>query len=218
MPVIKMIKVLFMKKIHYFHCNQVGVPQEMTDKLGNLTWLGEYRALGQLAKEVRIDPYVHQPFRLQVQYFDPETGLHYNRFRYYEPYSGRFLTQDPIGLDGGMNPYTYAPNTQMWADPLGLVKILAGKRGISIHANPGPNATPPGSRAEHNPPHVHLGSNDGPRLSTETFAPFSDADKQKMTREQESFCKGLRKEKDPTRRKTIQRRQQQVFDTGSFEE
>ena len=123
------------EKRHYFHCNQAGMPYEMTDKLGNLTWYGSYTALGQIESERRIDPYVHQPFRLQGQYHDIETGLYYNRFRYYDPHCGRFLTQDPIGLDGGMNPYTYAPNTQMWTDPLGLATLKINGRIIRVHAN-----------------------------------------------------------------------------------
>ena len=49
-----------------------------------------------------------------------ETGLHYNFFRYYEPDAGRFVNQDPIGLEGGFNFYRFAPNAQEWVDPLGL--------------------------------------------------------------------------------------------------
>nr|WP_275895870.1 RHS repeat-associated core domain-containing protein [Serratia marcescens] len=51
---------------------------------------------------------------------DKESGLHYNLFRYYEPEVGRFTTQDPIGLRGGLNLYQYAPNPLMWVDPYGL--------------------------------------------------------------------------------------------------
>ncbi|OSI08858.1 Cell wall-associated polypeptide CWBP200 [Neisseria animaloris] len=204
--------------IFYFHCDQASSPREMTDKDGNLVWYGKYRAWGQLTFAESLVPNVHQPFRLQGQYYDPESGLHYNFHRYYDPNFGRFMTQDPIGLAGGSNAYFAFPNAQTWADPLGLIRILPGKKGTSVHANPGPNATPPGSRAEHDPPHVHLGSNDGPRMSTETFEPFTDADNRKMSKEQKDFCKGLRKEKDSQRRETIQKRQQQVFDTGTFDE
>ncbi|UOO76465.1 RHS repeat-associated core domain-containing protein [Neisseria sp. Dent CA1/247] len=66
---------------------------------------------------------MHQPFRLQNQYADAETGLHYNFFRYYDPHCGRFTQQDPIGLmGGGDNLYQFAPNIQRWADILGLWK------------------------------------------------------------------------------------------------
>ncbi|MEE6076923.1 RHS repeat-associated core domain-containing protein, partial [Avibacterium paragallinarum] len=65
---------------------------------------------------------IHQPFRLQNQYADEETGLHYNFFRYYEPNIGRFTQLDPIGLAGGENLYWFAPNTQTYVDLLGLWK------------------------------------------------------------------------------------------------
>ncbi|GEM_PF-6098353 len=61
-----------------------------------------------------------QHLRFQGQYFDVETGLHYNRFRYYDPNVGRFVSQDPIGLFGGVNLYQFAPNPIEWIDPLGL--------------------------------------------------------------------------------------------------
>ncbi|EOV9643360.1 RHS repeat-associated core domain-containing protein [Cronobacter sakazakii] len=61
--------------------------------------------------ETRAGEPVYQPLRYQGQYFDAETGLHYNRFRYYDPDAGRFISQDPPGLAGGINLYQYAPNT-----------------------------------------------------------------------------------------------------------
>ena len=94
----------------------------MTDIHGNLLWYGEYTAWGRLKKDERVYKNAHQPFRLQNQYFDEETGLHYNFFRYYEPDTGRFINQDPIGLFGGDNLYVFAPNSQKWFDPLGLAK------------------------------------------------------------------------------------------------
>ena len=103
----------------YFHNDQIGIPREMTDIHGNLLWYGEYTAWGRLKKDERVYKDAHQPFRLQNQYFDEETGLHYNLMRYYEPEAGRFVNQDPIGLLGGENLYQFAPNTQEWIDPLG---------------------------------------------------------------------------------------------------
>ena len=108
------------QEINYFHCDQIGIPREMTDKDGRLLWFGDYDGWGQLDSETNITG-AHQPFRLQNQYCDAETGLHYNLFRYYDPNSGRFVNQDPIGLWGGSNFYQFAPNVQEWVDPLGLI-------------------------------------------------------------------------------------------------
>ena len=109
------------QQIHYFHCDQIGIPREMTDKDGNLLWFGDYYGWGKLKSETNTSGIAHQPFRLQNQYADRETGLHYNFYRYYEPNLGRFINQDPIKLKGGNNLYQFAFNTQIWIDPKGLV-------------------------------------------------------------------------------------------------
>ncbi|WP_346770499.1 RHS repeat-associated core domain-containing protein [Pseudomonas sp. 273] len=70
---------------------------------------------------------IEQNLRFQGQYFDAETGLHYNTFRYYDPAVGRFVGQDPIGLLGGQNLYSYSPNTLGWIDPLGWCSKALGK-------------------------------------------------------------------------------------------
>ena len=108
--------------LSYYHTDQIGIPREQTDQFGNLLWTGEYDAWGKLTAENKIYPNAHQPFRLQNQYFDQETGLHYNLFRYYAPECGRFVSQDPIGLWGGEHLYSFAPNSQMWVDVFGLSK------------------------------------------------------------------------------------------------
>ena len=107
----------------YFHTDQIGIPKEMTDIHGNLLWYGEYTAWGRLKKDERVYKNAHQPFRLQNQYFDEETGLHYNLMRYYEPEAGRFVNQDPIGLLGGSNLYRFASNAQGWTDPSGFIAM-----------------------------------------------------------------------------------------------
>ncbi|WP_283129722.1 RHS repeat domain-containing protein, partial [Neisseria lactamica] len=94
--------------------------REITDKDGNLLWFGDYYGWGKLKSETNVTGTAHQPFRLQNQYCDRETGLHYNFFRYYEPECGRFINQDPIGLWGGENLYAFAPNATKWIDSLGL--------------------------------------------------------------------------------------------------
>ena len=94
----------------------------MTDKDGNLLWFGNYTGWGRLKEETKVTDSAYQPLRLQNQYTDRETGLHYNPMRYYEPDVGRFVNQDPIGLAGGENLYAFAPNIQGWDDQLGLAK------------------------------------------------------------------------------------------------
>ncbi|MCU0107959.1 RHS repeat domain-containing protein, partial [Rodentibacter caecimuris] len=111
--------------INYFHCDQIGIPREMTDSQGKVIWRGHYDAWGGLHYDRHLaqQNQGHQPFRLQNQYFDEETGLHYNFLRYYEPMTGRFICQDPIRLEGGENFYRFADNTQGWVDPLGLARF-----------------------------------------------------------------------------------------------
>ncbi|CAB1228612.1 RHS repeat-associated core domain-containing protein [Serratia liquefaciens] len=69
------------------------------------------------------------PIRFQGQFHDHETGLHYNRYRYYDPEVGRFVGQDPVGYRGGINLYQYAPNPTGWIDPLGLDRITNAGEG-----------------------------------------------------------------------------------------
>jgi len=105
------------KKLYYFHTDQIGTPLEMTDVDGSIVWQATYKAWGEI--EALAVNGVEQNLRFQGQYFDDETGLHYNTFRYYDPQMGRFITQDPIGLDGGVSLYRYAPNPITWIDPWG---------------------------------------------------------------------------------------------------
>ncbi|MDR5746741.1 RHS repeat-associated core domain-containing protein [Caballeronia sp. LZ029] len=116
-------------QIDYYQCDHLGTPQELTDSRGEIVWSAQYRAWGE-AKEVISQAArkagISNPLRFQGQYFDDETGLHYNRHRYYDPQSGRFISKDPIGLAGGINLYAYAPNLVQWIDPLGLQKTTGG--------------------------------------------------------------------------------------------
>ena len=123
----------------YFHNDQVGIPREMTDIHGNLLWYGEYTAWGRLKKNERVYRNAHQPFRLQNQYYDEETGLHYNLMRYYEPEAGRFVNQDPIGLWGGDNLYSFGNQVLDFIDPLGL-KIYGHRKNGTFRKKPGPKS------------------------------------------------------------------------------
>jgi len=106
-------------RITHYHCDHLGTPRELTDEQGNVVWSGRYKAWGRL---LHVEGEIKQPLRFQGQYEDGETGLFYNRNRYYEPNCGRYVTQDPIGLSGGLNGYAYAQNPIHWNDPLGLAK------------------------------------------------------------------------------------------------
>ncbi|BBA40864.1 hypothetical protein BCCH1_33060 [Burkholderia contaminans] len=88
--------------------------------------MGEAReVIARASKAAGITP--RSALRFQGQQFDDETGLHYNRYRYYDPSSGRFVSKDPIGLAGGLNRWQYAPNSVNWIDPLGLARFGSGK-------------------------------------------------------------------------------------------
>ncbi|WP_181382042.1 RHS repeat-associated core domain-containing protein, partial [Salmonella enterica] len=92
---------------------------------------GYIRGFGENAADIsNSGAYFHQPLRLPGQYFDDETGLHYNLFRYYAPECGRFVSQDPIGLNGGINLYAYAPNPLSYIDPLGLSNLNSAQQQI----------------------------------------------------------------------------------------
>ncbi len=108
-------------EIFWFHCQPNGTPERMTDSEGQVRWEGVNNAWGKLLREseTQVSGY-SQNLRMQGQYLDRETGLHYNLFRYYDPDCGRFTQQDQIGLAGGINLYQYAPNALGWVDPWGL--------------------------------------------------------------------------------------------------
>ncbi len=105
-------------EVYYYHLDHLGTPQELTNQQGCLVWSVTYRAYGNVVQQQVAE--IDNPLRFQGQYHDPETGLHYNRHRYYNPNNGRFITPDPIGLAGGLNNYQYVPNPTGWVDPLGL--------------------------------------------------------------------------------------------------
>jgi RHS repeat-associated protein len=90
----------------------------LIDPTGQVHWAASYEAWGGIGKlHVNL---IDNPIRLQGQYADQETGLYYNRNRYYAPAIGAFLSQDPLGLAAGLNVYNLAPNALGWVDPLGL--------------------------------------------------------------------------------------------------
>jgi RHS repeat-associated protein len=99
--------------------DHLGTPVQMHDRQGQQVWTTELDSYGRVRRQEGET--LSCPFRYQGQYQDIETGLYYNRFRYYDPKAGQYISQDPIGLVGG-NPsmYGYVKDPNTWLDPLGL--------------------------------------------------------------------------------------------------
>ncbi|WP_260432614.1 RHS repeat domain-containing protein, partial [Burkholderia sp. Bp9140] len=115
----------------FYQNDHLGTPQELLDESGKVVWVGRYRAWGGEKTVWRETPERNEAgnaIRFQGQYRDEETGLHYNRYRYYDPGSGRFMSKDPIDLAGGLNVWQYAPNPVQWIDPFGLAKYYRGAK------------------------------------------------------------------------------------------
>ncbi|MFE5774149.1 putative T7SS-secreted protein [Streptomyces sp. NPDC056485] len=96
----------------------IGTPTELVDEHGDLAWRTRTTLWG--ATAWNSDATAYTPLRFPGQYYDPESGLHYNYLRYYDPESARYLSQDPLGLAPAPNPAAYVNNPLLWADPLGL--------------------------------------------------------------------------------------------------
>jgi RHS repeat-associated protein len=100
-----------------------GAPSDLIAPDGTFAWHGRSTAWGATQSHRAATAYT--PLRYPGQYFDPETGLHYNLNRYYDPELGRYTTPDPLGLAPSVNHYTYVPNPFTLADPLGLAGCTA---------------------------------------------------------------------------------------------
>ncbi|KEL67257.1 RHS repeat-associated core domain protein, partial [Escherichia coli 5-366-08_S1_C1] len=109
------------RKIHLYHCDHRGLPLALVSTEGATEWCAEYDEWGNLLNEENPHQ-LQQLIRLPGQQYDEESGLYYNRHRYYDPLQGRYITQDPIGLEGGWNQYVYASIHPTYSiDPLGLI-------------------------------------------------------------------------------------------------
>ncbi len=113
--------------IHYFHNDHLGTPLAMSDQSGTIVWKAEYEPFGTAVVDEDPDGdgiAVTCNLRFPGQYFDSETGLHYNYHRDYDPSTGSYLEADPIGLEGGGNLYIYAFNNPINSiDPTGEYTI-----------------------------------------------------------------------------------------------
>lgn len=112
---------VYNSRTYFYHNDHLGTPLYMTDpKSDGLTvWEAAYRPFGDAYIKTSV---VQNNFRFPGQYYDSETGLHYNYHRYYDPKTGRYMTPDPIGLAGGINPFAYCGNDPVnGMDPWGLM-------------------------------------------------------------------------------------------------
>ncbi len=109
-------------EVYYYHLDQLGTPVCLTDKHQQIVWQNNSNVFGYEAdteQGSRTNKIIN-PLRFQGHYFDVESALHYNRFRYYCPQQQRFIHQNPIGIAGGINHYQYAINLVNWINPFGL--------------------------------------------------------------------------------------------------
>ncbi|QQO74411.1 RHS domain-containing protein [Morganella morganii] len=124
--------------ICYYRTQPNGLPDSLHDEQGETLWEARFTSWGRAEVELGtlhyLTPQRDQNLRFQGQYLDRETGLHYNTFRYYDPDTGRFTQQDPIGLAGGLNLHQYAPNPLVWVDPWGLKCTHSANNPKQAHA------------------------------------------------------------------------------------
>lgn len=105
-------------ELFFVHNDHLGTPQVITDQHQAIVWQAQYDPFGKATVTTEV---IVNNIRFPGQYFDRETGLHYNYFRYYDPGTGRYITSDPIGLSGGINTYGYAYQQPLrFIDPSGL--------------------------------------------------------------------------------------------------
>lgn len=119
----------------YLHADHLNTPRLATSQTGNEIWRWKSDAFGVGAAvgTTTIN------LRFPGQYYDSESGLHYNYFRDYDPQTGRYVESDPIGLNGGLNTYGYVKgNPLTYSDPHGLNPGTAAGAGIGTMILPGP--------------------------------------------------------------------------------
>jgi RHS repeat-associated protein len=110
--------------IRFIHGDHLGTPQRVTDEAGQVVWAASYLPFGEATVDEDPDgdgTTYELNLRFPGQYYDAESGLHYNHFRDYDPGTGRYIQSDPIGLAGGINTYGYAEqNPLKYFDAYGL--------------------------------------------------------------------------------------------------
>ncbi|EHH8678251.1 RHS repeat protein, partial [Escherichia coli] len=133
------------RKIHLYHCDHRGLPLALVSTEGATEWCAEYDEWGNLLNEENPHQ-LQQLIRLPGQQYDEESGLYYNRHRYYDPLQGRYITQDPIGLKGGWNFYQYPLNPVQYIDSMGLASKYGHLNNGGYGARPNKPPTPDPSK------------------------------------------------------------------------
>lgn len=122
-------------RVYTVHYDAIGLPKELLDCAGNVAWRAEATDVyGRIV--VASEGQVAFNLRWPGHYFDAETGLHYNRWRYYDPVLGRYLQSDPIGQEGDVNVYAYPANPLRDVDVFGLAKKKCSGGGASGKKKP----------------------------------------------------------------------------------
>ncbi|MCX8581329.1 hypothetical protein J3U18_06465 [Gilliamella sp. B3482] len=110
----------------------LGRPAQVYDDKGELVWQVEFDIYGRIREDI-FNNKLFIPFRQLGQYEDVETGLYYNRFRYYNSETGQYISKDPIGLQGNNpNLYAYVHDSNAWVDPFGLSPIFVNPNDINF--------------------------------------------------------------------------------------
>lgn len=177
----------------YFHNDAIGTPQVVTDSQKEVVWKANHSPFGNaeiVTEEIEMN--LRQP----GQYYDKETGLHYNYFRTYDPATGRYLQSDPIGLEASINTYAYVDQNPINAyDPYGLEKIYTTTEGVELYAYPKP--TPPSNRGEHarkgegSEYHVHVNQHPKKRWDVYNNRPLTEEDAKNFTKKELRACRNL---------------------------
>lgn len=157
--------------LHYVVRDHMGTLRELLTESGEVVWAQKlsvwgrserYRFGGWNAANDESGPGC--PWRFAGQWADEESGLYYNRFRYYDSEAGQYLTPDPIGLGGGLNLYSYVPNPLKYIDPLGLCKTNVENKnpfGTYRPDRPLPRNKNGNPIPDVNAPHTQLGTKSG---------------------------------------------------------
>ncbi len=167
--------------------DHLGTPKELFDSDGECLWQADHSLWGRISMVRRkteggsFEPVVDCTLRFQNQWEDDETGLYYNLHRYYDPDSGQYLSQDPIGLEGGLRTHGYVHDPVQWVDPWGLAGCSKNTSNIPRYTFRG-DTRPPSQifktgfkprgtntdllgYARHNDPSVFVGTSTSPKTA-----------------------------------------------------